>query len=480
MNTLPIKSIWHEDRYHVGFELASLAHLKHLGFPVPDGVVVYPPYKQLEGIAKKYNGLEELFYLQHNEVKNQIISEPISDEFRFHSLKLGRISKGDLKNLWKEIHLRFFADFARAFAFGKINGRVAINPQYVLFTGKQVASGWVETKGGASKITVFCQTGEIELEDKHLLEGLFEEARGVMAVGVRLWWVKDEEVRIVRVSEVVFGRDLSQKIEAKGGFTKKASMPLATKVFYEYTHSGAMPDKFDGVVVSCLEEYGNIAKQLLARPHDREFSVVVKLCDKPGESAIEVLSSREKLEGVIDKYSAVKDSLEGVRVYPCVPFPRVEDEFLSFRTIIRNKGMEPFLWIELSTVESLLHIEQYLMIGIAGALINLEVLERGVRGLGQPGNVVYPRSNKAIIKVLGSAVKLLRRSRVAVVLEGEHVYDQELVDEAVAMGVWGLSTKVVNVEAVSKMISIAEHKLVTHSVHLIEDRGGGTKLQIPL
>lgn len=460
MEILPLKNVWLEDKADLGFEIVYLAHLKHLGLNVPEGVVVYPPKKMLDALYHQYID-SELFVASRERLKKEWLGQKVPDNLVKVSKSLSKISEVEIKKLWFEMLEGWFEQLSRAVVMQRSKSEVVWTGGYALFCGVSQKSGWIKVTGISSP-KIAATTGELDSEDHTRLDLIAKEINRVIPVAVKVWWLKDNELRVVRVSEIYFDQVGGVEVMSVGEKISKAleaQSILATKILSEaavgLNFQGDGFFRNIGSVGSIDSESASLSVKSLEEPN---FKAIYRL-GKIDQGVLEWMQDMDQLRSDLAKIRELRE-LSGMDLEVCLPFCRSVIEFKTVREVLvkMNFSLARMFWIEIATPENILNIDGYLESGIKGAVINVDKLAHLLQGLdNEVSRVVVPDQTEVLGSVVSSGIKKLARANCRVIIKGERVYDQELLEMCVKWGVWGVVTKDVNIEAVWKMLMKSEN-----------------------
>lgn len=459
MEVLSLKNVWLEDKADLGFEIVYLAHLKHLGINVPEGVAVYPPKRLLNDLLKQYSD-DELFSHSRERLKKDWLKQATPDNLIKISQSITSISKSEIKNLWTLMLEGWFEQLTRAVVMKKTIEKAGWLGGYALFCGEGQKSGWMEVTGVLGN-KILATTGQLDDEDHTRLELIGKEVNKAIPVAVKLWWRKGQNMEVIRVSEIFFDQiggvevvSVGEKVTLESNF----SAMLATKVILEGEIGS---DQMGDGIFSYLESVASIdseSAKLSAFEMVNDRAQVIYRLGRRGEGALEWLQNIDRVEKDLHLMAELED-LSGGSVQICLPYCRSMVEYKTVREVLSRLDypLSKMFWLEVATPENILNIESYLELGVRGVVINIDKLAHLLQGLdNEVSKVVVPAQTEVLDSVVGIGVKKLHRTNCRVLILGERIYDQELLNLGVKWGVWGVVTKRINLESVTEMLVKSE------------------------
>lgn len=460
MDVTRLKNVWLEDRESLGFEIVYLAHLKHRGIDVPEGVVVYPPKRSLDDLLKQYSD-SELFGHSRERLKKEWLKQAVPDNLTRIARSMTTIRESEVKTLWVEMLEGWFEQLTRAIVLRRPVKKALWHGGYALFCGSASKEGWMEVTGAMSN-KIYSTVGELDAEDHTRLDLIAKEINKTIPVAVKVWWRKGQTLEIVRVSEIFFDQISGVEVVSVGNrVLEESSMEtivLATKIIMEGEITpGQSSDGFFGDISEVKSLDSESAKLSSLGLIDERAAAIYRLGQK-GEGVLEWMQNMDRVGQDLRMIKELEE-LSGGSIQICLPFCRSVIEYKTAREVLAKMHypLHKMFWLEIATPENILNIEGYLELGVRGVVINVDKLAHLLQGLdSEVSRAVVPDQVQVLDSVVGIGVKKLHRANCRVLLWGERTYDQELLDLSVKWGVWGVVTKRVNKESVTEMLVRSE------------------------
>lgn len=460
MEVLPLKHVWLEDKKDLGFEIVYLAHLMHLGLDVPEGVAAYPPKRLLNELLNQYSD-SELFISSRERLKKDWLRQAVPENFIQSCQKIVEISVLKINKIWVEMLEGWFEQLSRAIVM-KRNHQIPWTGEYALFCGNSQKSGWMEVTG-ASTTRVLATQGELDSEDHTRLDMIAKKINGIIPVAVKVWWLRDDSLKIVRVSEIFFDQVNGVEVKSVGEKIVKEDerMILVTKILLTggKTNQGMADGWYQQITE--VDSVDVESAKLTALGLENEAKKYIYRVGDLGEGTLEWLQNMDRVRHDLHRVIEL-EKLTNQNIEVCFPYCRSVIEYQTLRAVVvkMNYSLRKMFWLEMATPENMLNIEQYLEQGIRGVVINVDKLAHLLQGLdNEVSKAVVPNQTEVLDSVIGIGIKKLHRANCRVLIAGERVYDAELLDLAVRWGVWGVVTNQVNYEVVAQMLEQSERRI---------------------
>lgn len=457
MEVLPLSRVWLEDKADLGFEIVYLAHLKHLGLKVPEGVVCYPPKKILNELLKQYSD-EELFIHSRERLKKEWLQMSVPVDFVRICKDQTSITDQEIKKLWLEMLEGWFEQLSRAVVMKRASEKISWLGGYALFCGVSQKSGWMEVTGvGEPKIVA--NTGHLDAEDFTRLELIAKQINKAIPVSVKVWWLRDDELKVIRVNEIFFDQVSGIDVVSVGEkvvVQKEPVQILATKILLTGRETEVLADGWFRNIHDVNSVDAESAK-VIAKSFGSNFVSIYRLGETNG-GVLEWMQNMDLVRRDLHRIIELEELTDSA-VQLCLPYCRSVIEYKTVREVLhRMKYMPKMYWVEIATPENLLNIDSYLELGVKGVVVNIDRLAHLLQGLdNEVSRAVVPDQTEVLDTIVSMGIKKLHRANCRVMIAGERIYDQELLNLAVKWGVWGVVTNHVNYEAVAQMLEKSEN-----------------------
>lgn len=457
MKILPIRVILDEERYEVGANLANLANLKRAGFPVADGVIVFPP--DLSKIFKKYQSLGvDYIDRYYSEIKKELFKLDIPDSLVFE-LK-NKLPKADLKKIWNSLLESWLVQ-------SKTLSSLSVQP--IIFSSKIKSFGTIyeSEKIIHQKIVkdsnIEIKKGELSPKLlKQLDELVFKMDRSLGIPQIYHWIAeeagKEDIIKIVNLSpstpevntikEEILNSQI--RIETK---LNLATGKSATKLFINATKQSVPADKSVDGFLMCSEDFLDIEEKTKKLVELASFNcsipVIFKLFDDPTNfninGALRLLNSEGILKKDLETFLFARNKKQLLNIDLAIPQTRSVREFLEIKRQIASLGVSRKrslkFWLEIAIPENLLNLEEYLEAGVDGIILNLDLLQSHLGGfnISDPEREIYNRDYKPLLKFIEEGLKILHKNLLPVLTVGNLTFKDEVLDFLVAKAVWGVT-----------------------------------------
>ncbi len=493
MEILPLGKIAPEDVELVGQEIVNLSRLLKNDLPVAPGIAVLPPEIKLQTVLKHYNLRDrEIFEQSLTLIRKEIqaIEEP---EDLVSALKNKKLNP---QKLWLELLEVWFLELRSGiWKEGLSQGlNKCLSAQTVFFTGKIACSGKAFIDPLEQKLTVDYFHGDLTEGQLKELQEITEKSNKVLFLPQVYYFIlegntKNGKLKIVKLRPFTGVNATSNYsyedlgLNQKINFEEKPKEVKSTlKIFLDFSRGLVVKKEVDGIFIS-----GEKAADDRIKAEDsfemKVFKVVEAAESFPNLSVIYKLSDLvEKRNGVrgslrlIHQQNLLKEDAEVIKfarnkknllnVSLAVPFTRSAHEFLKIKRDLATLGISRKgslkLWLELAVPENIINIEDYLIAGLDGVIINLDELASFLGGFdpGEPESIFYKAEVSALIKFIMDALKILHKAKIPTLVCGSLSLHDEVLELLFEKGVTGIVVDFVAASSLNEHLRFVEKRLV--------------------
>ncbi len=490
--TVPIRSLTEEDNIIFGTLNAILSGLERMGFPVSPGVVVTPPKFNLQTILEHYDlNNREIFEQSLTLIKKDLekvspqesFEKGIADHKQF--LVNGQIIKSK-KDLWLhlldlwviQIKTRIWNE-----GFSPLLTE-QLQPIAVFFVNDIEASGTAFFQPDMQDTQIEVKSGQLEPAYLKRLDEMFQEINQKVVINYIYDWILDHGLKIVGIKQMT-PRDEAH-VDSLNEYVppmvyEQPQIKSATKIFMDLSTGLTIEKDIDGVYISSEKSFD------LNKPTESFEQLVFKLVesaltfpDKPVlmkladisegmgrvRGALRLIHQKSLIDPLIEAILFARNKKELKNIYVVMPFVRNNSELmqlkreLAVKNLLRKNNLQ--IWLELAVPENILNIDEYLVSGVDGVVLNLDELASFLGGFdGQVEEVgFYKQDVTALIKFLEESLKVLHKSKVPFIAYGNLVLDHRVLDFLVEHGVYGVVVERYETASASEILHKAEHRMV--------------------
>ncbi|OGE25675.1 hypothetical protein A3C26_01785 [Candidatus Daviesbacteria bacterium RIFCSPHIGHO2_02_FULL_39_12] len=499
IEALPIKLLTDTDAPIFGNLNVALGKLARVGLPVASSIVVTPPHLKLKTILEHYDfGSKEVFEQSLTLVKKEINSIPVPQilekETKKHKnfLLNGEVYKGT-KSLWQALLQNWIEEIKRRIWHGGFYPGVTedLNPQVVTFTRKLKSFGKAFFDPLQDDVVIKVDSHSLHpMDQKQILE-IVNLANKKLFIPKEYEWILDNGIKLSRVLPYtpVSSTFLIPEVSTydtpgvgKAGVGK--GMPevrSVVKVFLDLSTGFTIEKNVDGVYIDSgkicnLEKPQDSFENLVFKLVESAISfpmqpVLFKLADiaeNQGKirGALRLLHQKSLLDPLIDALDFARHKKNLLNVHIVVPFVRSLNEFLQLKRnlavkkLSRKRSMQ--LWLEICVPENIINLEQYLLVGLDGVVINLDELIAHLNGFDvkEENLAFYKYQVDGLIKFLEDGVKLLHKSKIRFLATGSIVLNTEVLHFLIDKGVYGVVIERYEVHSVYGLLNQVEKRII--------------------
>lgn len=467
LEVLPIKFLNDEDALIFGKLNVELSKLGRSGLPVAPGIAVTTPELHLKTILEKFDfGHKEIFEQSLTLVKKEINAIPVPEILvretgkRKCFILSGEIIKS-VKDLWLDM-LRIWLDQIKqrlwkdGFYPGITEG---LDPQVVVFVKKPEAYGRVFFDIVQDDSVISVKYGKLHPNDLKKLDEIVRTANKKLFIPHEYEWMVDGGVKLTGLRLLSYPDVSIQHTAAVYKKEKEKEIKSAVKVFLDASVGQAVGDSIDGVYIASekifdLNKPKESFEDLLWRIVEASLAfpsapVLVKLADKSEgmgkvRGALRLIHQKSLFDPLTDAVDFARHKKGLNNVHIVVPFVRSPQELLQIKRdlavkkLMRKNALQ--IWLEAATPENIVNLEEYLLAGLDGIVLNLDELIAHFSGFDHQEAELsfYKRQIAGLLKFLEDGLKLLHKSKKPFLALGSIVLYPEVLEFLVEKGVYGV------------------------------------------
>jgi len=466
LEILPIRLLNDEDSLIFGSLNVKLGKLARIGFSVASGIVITPPDIHLKTVLEHFDfGSKEVFEQSLELVKKEINSISIPDILvnetkeqkkfflngeKFSSIKLLWFA---LLKIWlEEIKNRIWSD---GFLPGISQG---LETQIVTFVKKIESNGSAFYDPFLQDVQINIKFGSPHPRDLKKIVEIVNSANKKLFIPNEYNWIIDGGVKLAGLKQytppLTYVRDASGPMAHQNDRKKSA-----VKVFLDLSQGLVVEREVDGVYIAAEKIYN------LNKPRDSfedlafrlvesattfpDSPILFKLADMSEgmgrvRGALRLLHQKSLLDPILDviDFARHKKSLKNVHIV--IPFVRGVNELLrlkrelAVKKLMRKNSLQ--LWMEVCTPENIINLEEYLVAGIDGVVLNLDELVSYLNGFDatQEELILYKQEVSGLLKFLEDGLKLLHKSKIPFIVCGSLSSYPKVLEFLIEKGVYGI------------------------------------------
>ncbi|OGE15199.1 hypothetical protein A2111_02190 [Candidatus Daviesbacteria bacterium GWA1_38_6] len=496
---LPIKVLRDEDANIFGKLNVFLGKLSRLDVPVADGIVVTPPVLHLKTTLEHFDfGDKELFEQSLSLVKKEIEKTPVPeilekeskghDNFLVNSEKIKGVRKLWLVLLYcwiNQIKDRLWKD---GFYIG-ITENLA--PQVVIFTKKPDSFGLIFYEPELDETIIDSKSGQLLPLESRKLDEMVQLANKRLLIPHKYEWILDNGIKLTKVLPYTPGiqentPDVST-FHLGGGVEDSSRLHLsgehtrsAVKVFLDLS-TGLTVDDANGVFISSekifdLNKPQTSFEELIFKLVEcgTTFSpspVLVKLADMSEgmgkiRGTLRLLHQKSLLDPPCEAILFARNKKDLINIHVVIPFVRGVNELmqikreLAVKKLMRKNSLQQ--WLEIAVPENIINLDEYLITGIDGVVLNLDELSAHFAGYDHNSQDVsfYKHEVSGLLKFLEDGIKLMHKSKIPFIAQGSLCLNPVVLEFLVEKGVYGIVAERYEAPAAHDLLHQAEKRMI--------------------
>lgn len=199
--------------------------------------------------------------------------------------------------------------------------------------------------------------------------------------------------------------------------------------------------------------------------------ILFKLADKSEgmgkvRGTLRLLHQKSLFDPMVDALDFVRHKRGLTNVHIVAPFVRGVNEFLQIKRelavkkLSRKNSLQQ--WLEIAVPENIINLEEYLVAGLDGIVLNLDELNSHLNGFDhtQEDLVFYKNEVGGLLKFIEDGLKLLHKSKVPFIAVGSLSLYPQVLEFLVEKGVYGMVVERYEAPAAHELLHQTEKRLI--------------------
>lgn len=495
---LPIKVLTDEDGQIFGKLNVALGKLARAGIPVANGVVITPPNLKLKTTLEHFDfGYKDAFEQSLTLVKKEISQIPISENLlqevgKHAHFYLDGAQFSSVSKLWQRLLFIWFDQIEQrfwkeGFYIGITEG---LDVQIITFIKKPQAQGSAYFDPIQDDTVINVREGKLHPNDLKKLDELVREANKKLFIPHLYEWVVDRGVKLTKVlpytpvtiiTPTPLGDEPTPDVGLSLHSRSVSETKSAVKVFLDLSTGLVVEREVDGVYIASEKIFD------LNRPRDSFEDLVFRLVESattfPNNPVLFKLADKSegmgKVRGTLrllhqqSLFTPLVDAMDFARhkrglpnIHLVIPFVRGVSEFLQIKRELavkklgRKNSLKHFL--EVAVPENIVNLEEYLIAGLDGIVLNLDELISHLNGFDstQEELMFYKNEVSGLLKFIEDGLKLLNKAKIPFLAYGTLGKYQQVLEFLVEKGVYGVVVERYEAHSAHDLLHQAERRLV--------------------
>lgn len=489
IEVLPVKSLSDEDAPVFGPLNVSLGKLARGGFPVAAGIVVTPPNLKLKTSMEHFDfGSKEVFTQSLTLVQKEINKIPVPEILQKETGKhneffLDGEKIKSVKNLWQAL-LSFWFDqiksrlWNRGFYEGITEG---LEPKFVIFTHKIQSYGNAYFDSFAEDFVINVKSGKIDAEDLTKLKEIVKSANKKLFIPNEYEWIIDRGLKISNIKPYTSALPASPVVLRPQGLVREPKIKSAVKVFFELSSGFVVEKNVDGIYIASEKIFDlnkpvysfdelvlKVVESAVTFPSSPVF---FKLADKSEgmgkiRGSLRLLHQKSLLDPMISALDFARHKKGLTNVHVVIPYVRGVNELLQIKRelavkkLMRKNSMH--LWLEIAVLENVVNLENYLVTGIDGVVLNLDELIACFNGFDPAEGELsfYKNEVDGLLKFLEDGIRLLHKSKIPFIAYGSLSLQPKVLEFLVEKGVYGIVAERFDAHSAYDLLHQVEKRMI--------------------
>lgn len=508
---LPIKVLDETDAPIFGSVGVLLGELTRNGFPIIKGIVITPPKLYLKTILESKDfGRKEVFEQSLIIVKKEIENIPIPQilytetkgqkKFLLNNEEIATVT-----NLWKKLINIWLVEikqqiWRQGFTAGLTEN---LTPQIVGFIKEIKTLGKAQFNPYLDDVEIELKTGALQPKDLKKMEELVVSANKKLFIPHVFEWVYDNQLLISGIYPY------TPKIDEQQPKPKSVYLEYPTtlqhssvKIFYDLTENISQNTILPLSLAGLYFNSEKIINEFKLRESIEDLTLkLVQACSLANNKqvlfklpdlienttgirgSLRLIHQKSLLKSISDAFLFVRNKYVKIadhkkefgfkNIQLVIPFVRNTTELLEIKRdlavnkIMRKNSLE--FWLELAVPENIINLENYLLIGLDGVVLNLDEMLSHLGGfnLSHEELSIYKKQVDVLINFLEDGIKLLHKSKVKFIVTGDLVLNPDVLEFLVSKGVYSVVVKQYEVHSAVDLLNLTEKRVIRKAAGLV-------------
>lgn len=497
---LPIRLLTEEDALVFGSLSVYLAKLQRANLPVANGLVVTPPNFKLKTILERFDfKTKQVFEQSLTLVKKEINKIPVPlvlhKEIGKHKrFLLNGAQIKSVRDLWNSLMDQWL---------GQIKNRLWNNGFYVGLTDdlEPTVVIFIDEFKGFGKAyfdplqddVVINTNSKLHPQDLKKIADLVNLANKKLLIPHEYEWVLDGSLpagRQVKLTKVLPYTPQIPSVLYTPALQGQALEPSksAVKVFFDLSKGFTIEKDIDGIYIASekifdLNKPNDSFENLVFRLVESAISfpncpILFKLADlseglpagRQGmgklRGALRLLHQRSLFDPLTEALDFARHKRNLTNIHIVIPFVRGVNELLQIKRelavkkLMRKNSLQ--IWMEIAVPENIINLEEYLIAGLDGVVLNLDELISHLNGFDHTEEdlMFYKNEVNGLIKFLEDGIRLLHKSKTPFLAYGLLSLYPKVLEFLVEKGVQGIVVEKYEAHSAHDLLYQTEKRMV--------------------
>lgn len=498
---LPIRVLTDEDAPLFGSLNVALGKLHRAGLSIASGIALTPPNLILKTTFEHFDfGSREVFQQSLTLVEKEINKMPLPQiliretekhkDFLLHGQEIKSV-----KNLWRQLLSLWLNQIKmRLWNNGFYQGITeGLEAKVVGFIKKLESQGTAYFDPFLDDVRIQIKMGELHPNDLKKITDMTIKANKKLFMPYEYEWIIDGDLKLTGVlpytSSPVPDIILPPKIESK---TKPISKS-AVKVFYNLSEAiissfaydlsaGFTIEKnVDGIYIASEKIFDlnkpthsfdelvfKLVESAMTFPYSPVLFKLADISEGMGKvrGTLRLLHQKSLLDSMMLALDFARHKKELTNVHVVIPFVRGVNELLEIKRelavkkLMRKNSLQ--LWLEIAVLENIVNLENYLVAGIDGVVLNLDELIAHFNGFdqGESELAFYKNEVEGLIRFLEDGIRLLHKSKIPFIAYGSLTFYPKVLEFLVEKGVYGVVAERYEAHSAHELLHQTERRMI--------------------
>ncbi len=502
---LPTRVLTEEDALIFGALNVALGKLSRSGLPVAPGIVITPPHLKLKTALEHFDfGRKEIFQQTLVLVSREINSVPVPDvltaETGKHKLFLmdGKKIKG-VKALWLAL-LNSWIDQLKdrlweSGFYAGITDNLGVKAATFVKNPQAIISSYEDSF--QDDVVIKVKSGKAHPMDIKKIVELTELANKKLFIPNEYEWIIDRRVKLVGIKPhtpspavIAIPDSIGEKqSSSEQNPTKIASLQTsrndkvksAIKVLFDLSEGLIIEKDVDGIYIASEKIFD------LNKPHESfdklifqmvesaisfpDAPVLLKLADMSEgmgkvRGTLRLLHQQSLLNPLLEALDFARHKKNLNNIHIVIPFVRGVNELLQIKRMLATKRLmrkaSLQYFMEVAIPENVVNLENYLVVGIDGVVLNLDEMIAHLNGFDPAEAELsgYKNEVEGLIKFLDDGIRLLHKSKIPFIAYGSLSLYPKVLEFLVEKGVYGVVVERYEAHSARDLLHQTEKRIV--------------------
>ena len=486
---LPVKLLTDQDVPFFGPLPVALGKLERAGFSTGGAIAVTPPELKLKTTLEQFDfGTKEVFTQSLTLLKKEIEKIPVPEILiretgrQKEFLLDGEVVKS-VKSLWQQLLSLWLLEIKKrlwdnGFYTGIAQG---LRARIVIFSKKPKSRGTAYFDNFGEKTVVNVKEGKLKQADFDRITGMVRIADKKLFMPYEYEWIEEGGIKLCGLKPYTFSPELIIPAQNDAPCKGRVKIRSAVKIFYDLSQGFIIQKEVDGIYIASEKifnlnkprySYDEMVLKLVESAHTfADSPVLFKLADMEEgmgkvRGCLRLLHQKSLLDPMLSALDFARHKRGLLNVHIVIPFVRGVGELLQIKRelavkkLMRKNSLQ--MWLETAVPENILNLQDYLIAGIDGVVLNMDELVAHLNGFDpkEAELAFYKNEVDGLLIFLYEGIRFLHKAKIPFIACGSLAFYPKVLEYLVEKGVYGIVAQSYDAHSAYELLHQTERRMI--------------------